>query len=89
MGSKTEVTVKVDLDLIRDQRDAVLRDIEKAPAGRYWNAEHVELLDGLVSMLDWMLDQGEELMPDGIAEPWPIRDVLPELKAYYENDGSD
>ena len=91
MSNRTEITIKVDLGLLREQRDAVIRDIDHnlTLAGQDGTAEHIESLDGLVNMLDWMLDQGEGLSPDSIVEPWPVREVLPALTPYYDNEGSD
>lgn len=75
------VQVRVDPALLRVQRDAILRDIEaNLIRDRYGTREHVEALDGLVGMLDYMLD---ECLRDV-----PSRGVQLDLDGIY-NEGSD
>jgi hypothetical protein len=71
MENTTEVQVRVDVDLLRGQRDAVLGDIEHnmTLAGQDGTAEHLEALEGLVNMLDHMLDLAENVLPDVYEKP--------------------
>ena len=59
-GTKT-VKVGVNVSLLREQRDAVLRELDSLShlSGQDGIGEHINLLDGLVNMLDSMLDIAE------------------------------
>ena len=79
--ANTEITVRVDLVLLRSQRDAIIREVENnlELSGQDGTAEHVELLSGVIEMLDWMLARGE-----GFHYPEPANIV-----DLYANEGSD
>ena len=63
MFEVVEITVSnLDLKLLKNQRDAVLYSIGEAELLRANDgySEHIDLLDGVVSLLDHMLDIGED-----------------------------
>ena len=57
---KTLIVDKVDVSYLKEQRDALLGAIDAAlpMAGQPDMHEHIAHLDGLVLMLDYMLDGG-------------------------------
>ena len=76
------IVPNVDVVLLREQRNALLYAVGEAEnmAGHDGYAKHIQLLDGLVSLLDTMLDIAE----DEEVEPPP---VSPEAEAAQKQIG--
>jgi len=56
------VTVGVDVLLLRQQRDAVLKELRTHSSKEIFSdifCNHINLLDGIVNLLDSMLDRAE------------------------------
>jgi hypothetical protein len=51
----------MNMELLKEQRDAVLREVEGnyVLAGQDGTSEQINLLDGLINLLDYMLDLGK------------------------------
>jgi DNA helicase HerA-like ATPase len=58
---KTITVPNMNMELLKEQRDAVLREVEGnyVLAGQDGTSEQINLLDGLINLLDYMLDLGK------------------------------